>query len=125
MEQDKARLGDAIRRAREGMSPPLTRKQFAALVHMDDRRIGDFERGSWDGVRPANRDAIERALGWEHGSWDAVLAGGDPKPVERRETRRSDETPNLVYVLRHARDVSPETLETLRVIIEEDRKRER
>lgn len=122
MEKHKAQLGAAIRRRRESMSPPMTLAQLAKATHIGARRLGDIERGIWGGVRPSNRDEIERALGWAPGSWDAVLSGGQPtvrrnQPVERR---RIDDRQDLVYVLSNARDVSPETLRTVRIIIESE-----
>lgn len=120
VDENKVRLGEAIRRAREAMSPPLTRDDLAAATHLHKRRIGAFERGDWDGIRPTSRDAIERALGWAPGSWDSVLAGGEPsktapQPVQRR---RSDDEDDLTFVLTNADSLSPEKLHTLRLIIQ-------
>ena len=117
MRTNKVRLGEAIRRRRETMSPPLTMKQLAAATGLGSRRMGSIERGEWDAVRPTNRDAIERALGWGPGSWDAVLSGGEPTIVERPVVRVMDDD-DLSYVLRGAMDADLETLRRLRIILE-------
>ena len=43
-------------------------------------------------IRPLTQAAIERGLGWRQGSYQAVLAGGDPVPVDdsTRVSHRSD-----------------------------------
>lgn len=123
MEHDKKRLGAAIRHAREEeMSPPLTQKQLAEAVHMDPRRIGAIERGQFERVRPANRDAIESVLGWEHGSWDRVLKGGEPARMERRpvERRRVEDGEDLIYVVTNVRAAGPDVQHTLRLILEKE-----
>jgi hypothetical protein len=120
----KIRLGMQIRHRRETMSPPLTREQLAQAVRMGERRLGDIERGKWDSIRAHNRDAIERILGWEPGSWDAVLTGGEPTISPARTARRADEPDDLVYLMRHAGKVHPETLRTLRVIMETELERD-
>lgn len=122
-DEARKRLGDAIVRRRESMSPPLTRTQLAKTLRMGDRRLGDIERGTANNVRPSTRDVIERALGWEPGSWDRVLAGGEPTLAPPRKVRRSDEPDDVVYIMRNAGKASPETLRALRTLIETDLER--
>lgn len=45
------------------------------------RTIEDFEKARRTNYRPSTIALIERYYGWEPGSIDAVLAGGDPTPV--------------------------------------------
>lgn len=53
----------------------------------DAAKLAGVSRPTWDawekGTIPTDKNwtAVERALEWERGSVEAVLAGGEPKPV--------------------------------------------
>lgn len=47
-----------------------------------------IRRGDTD-PRPITKRRIEDALRWAHGSFAAVVAGGDPTPLKQQDTKRS------------------------------------
>lgn len=58
-----------------------TRQAFADNINLVYRVLSDLENGSRRLGAKAYAE-VERALRWQPGSVDAVLAGGDPAPVE-------------------------------------------
>lgn len=74
--QDPARLGRLIRARRIDLGHD-SYEAFAKAARISIRTIGSIERG--DSI-PSSRTAtkLEKALGWESGSVDAVLRGGHP-----------------------------------------------
>lgn len=80
MERDWARLGAAIAAARKAKG--LKQPDLGGRVGVSRGTIQAIERGQgFAKVTPTLR-AIERQLGWAEGSVEAVLDGGDAKPVE-------------------------------------------
>jgi transcriptional regulator with XRE-family HTH domain len=64
------------RRLDQGMSW----RELSNAAHIADVTLRNIRRGR---NRPTalNKRRIEDALGWEHGSIDAILAGGEPRPL--------------------------------------------
>lgn len=46
-------------------------------------KLRELRNGSSETLSRSKRRDLERALEWEHGSVDWVLAGGDPRPIPR------------------------------------------
>ncbi len=81
---DWVRLGRHISRARVARGWN-TSKSMADAIGISDRTLRDFENAKRDNMTPSLRARIEPALGWEIGSIDVILAGGDPilaQPLE-------------------------------------------
>lgn len=55
-----------------------SREQLAATSGVAVRIVSDIERGRRTNFTDSTKAKLERALGWEPGSVDAVLAGGSP-----------------------------------------------
>lgn len=55
-----------------------SREQLAATSGIAIRIISDIEKGRRTNFTASTQAKLERALGWEHGSVNAVLAGGSP-----------------------------------------------
>lgn len=78
------RLGELLTQARVELDLRYrNRALFARERNLNERLVQDAETGYRGGFRPATKFAIERAYGWEVGSIDRVLAGGDPVPLTR------------------------------------------
>ncbi|MCV7275728.1 helix-turn-helix domain-containing protein [Mycolicibacter arupensis] len=80
MESDnRKRLGGAVvaRRTELGMR---TTKALAELANLSTRMLGDVENGRRSNFSPGAKAQIERALQWEPGSIDSLLAGGESTP---------------------------------------------
>lgn len=73
---DYDRLGERIRTRREALG--LTQAQAASSGGVSLPVWGVLERAERDSYRTATYRAVERALGWSHGSVEAILAGGEP-----------------------------------------------
>lgn len=72
-----ARLGAKIRERREEMS--MSRRQFAELAGVSEKSIQVAEEGRTPRARwPQSLRHIEHGLGWEPGSMQLILAGGEP-----------------------------------------------
>lgn len=81
---DWVRLGRHISRARVARGWN-TSKALADAIGVSERTVRDFENAKRDNITPSMRAKLEPALGWEIGSIDVILAGGDPiqaKPLE-------------------------------------------
>jgi hypothetical protein len=57
-----------------------TREEFATAVRLSTRTLGDIERARRP-VGDATVAAIEEHLGWQPGSFTAILAGGEPELI--------------------------------------------
>ncbi|MER6635883.1 helix-turn-helix transcriptional regulator [Streptomyces microflavus] len=79
MSEDWTRLSAAIRTARKARG--WTQHQLAEKAGIGFSTVQRLEGGAPFTRRPPSLDRIERALGWQLGSADAVLAGGDPEPT--------------------------------------------
>ena len=83
----RKRLGEMLIQARVEMDLRYrNRALFARERNLNERLIQDAETGYRGGFRSATKFAIERAYGWEAGSIDRVLAGGEPVPLTRVRT---------------------------------------
>ena len=58
-----------------------TTKALADEAGLTPRALGDLENSRRDNYSAGTKLQIERALRWEAGSIDAVLSGGEPKPL--------------------------------------------
>jgi transcriptional regulator with XRE-family HTH domain len=76
-DQDWARLAKLVVSARvaRGMN---NREQLAKEGGFSTRFLGDIETGRRSNYDPAYLARLEQALGWETGSVDVILAGGEP-----------------------------------------------
>ncbi|MCR8574739.1 helix-turn-helix transcriptional regulator [Streptomyces sp. Isolate_219] len=75
MERDWTRLGAALKVAREACS--YTQAAVAEMIGVKRGTMRNIENGDIARVTPTVR-AYARAVGWDEGSVDAVLAGGMP-----------------------------------------------
>lgn len=75
MERDWARLGAALKAAREARG--IHQVPMGERIGVGRSTVQNIERGSVKKVTPTIR-AYAREVGWTDGSIDAVLAGGDP-----------------------------------------------
>jgi DNA-binding XRE family transcriptional regulator len=55
-----------------------TSKALAERIGVSPRLVGEIENGRRDSYRPSTLWKLDRALGWERGSSQAVLDGGEP-----------------------------------------------
>lgn len=80
MERDYARLADYIRRARKERN--WNQVDLVNASHLAIMTVQRAENPNAE-TRPSRRSllAIDRAFGWEEGSCDAILAGGEPTPL--------------------------------------------
>lgn len=80
MDRDWAKLGEAVRHARK--SAELKQDELAAAVNVSRATIQAIERGdSFKKITHTHR-AIAAHFGWDPGSIEATLAGGEPSPAE-------------------------------------------
>lgn len=76
MTTDWVRLGAAVKAARKAMG--ITQPQLGDAAGVKRATVQNIEGGQeFTRVTPTLR-AIERAVGWQEGSIEVVLAGGDP-----------------------------------------------
>jgi transcriptional regulator with XRE-family HTH domain len=76
MTMDWVRLGAAVKASRKAMG--ITQPQLGAAAGVSRATVQNIEAGQdYARVTPTLR-AIERALDWQEGSIEVVLAGGDP-----------------------------------------------
>jgi hypothetical protein len=75
----RKRLGELLMQARVEMDLRYrNRALFARERGLNERLVQDVETGYRGGFRAPTKLAIEIAYGWEAGSFDAVMAGGEP-----------------------------------------------
>ncbi|MEU1805872.1 helix-turn-helix transcriptional regulator [Streptomyces sp. NPDC019937] len=79
MERDWARLGAALKAAREARG--LSQAELGERIGVKRGAMRNIERGLFSKVTHTVR-SYAREVGWDTGSIDAVLAGGDPTPAE-------------------------------------------
>lgn len=78
MDHDWQRLGKALQATRRARTPKITQDQAAAELGVSRSAIQNIERGvGFTKTTPTLREYARR-LGWQDGSIDAVLAGGEP-----------------------------------------------
>lgn len=75
MDRDWARLGAALRAARQDLD--LEQQQVAERIGVKRGALRNIEVGEISRVTPTVRE-YARIVGWTEASIDAVLAGGDP-----------------------------------------------
>lgn len=78
----RRRLGQRVRRRRTDLG--LTQQQLADMAELGVNTIASIENGN--PARELNLARLNRALGWEEGSWVIVLEGGEPIISEPGET---------------------------------------
>jgi hypothetical protein len=78
---DWRRLGETIMARRVHLGHH-SRESFARNSHLSSRILTDLERANRTSYDLSTFARLEQALGWAPGSVTAVLAGGNPKPVE-------------------------------------------
>ena len=86
MDTRRKTLGAIVRRERSAQDLG-TQAEFAELAIISTRRVTDVETGKFAGAK--TYDAIERAMGFPAGSFEAYLDGG-PVPVAAPRTRDSE-----------------------------------
>ena len=83
VEGDWTRLGRLLQERRGQLGFGFRRrKEFAAQAGLSDRTIARIESGQPTPRTPATKARIETAYEWAAGSFDTVLAGGDPAPAD-------------------------------------------
>lgn len=98
--QDWSRLGKLViaRRVNLGFN---TRGEFAELLGLTTRVLGDIETGRRDNYDRATIAKLERALSWETGSVDRILDGGDAELIRGPIPSTGSEIPgdeiDLIY----------------------------
>lgn len=75
MDRDWARLGSALRAARDTLG--LEQQQVAERIGVKRGALRNVERGEISRVTPTVRE-YARIVGWTDASIDAVLSGGEP-----------------------------------------------
>lgn len=85
----RARLGSLVQKRRFQIG--LTQEEVRAAGGPSTATMRLIEGGLQDSYRPGVLADLERALQWEHGSVDLVIAGGDPIPL--RQDEMADATP--------------------------------
>lgn len=82
MDLDWGRLGKAVAAARR--EEGLTQAELASRAGLGRSAVQGIERGrSFSSPQPSHR-LVAHALGWAHGSVEAVLAGGEPAAAPDR-----------------------------------------
>jgi hypothetical protein len=77
------RLGALLIQRRVKLNPSYrSRQKFVADVGLNPRMLADIENARRMSFRPETVLALEHAYQWVPGSIEAVLAGGDPTPIE-------------------------------------------
>jgi transcriptional regulator with XRE-family HTH domain len=77
--QDWTRLGLIIKHRRRQLGYGAgRRKEFAEAALLSDRTLARLESGERLAARSGTKKRLEAALGWESGSVDNVVAGGEP-----------------------------------------------
>jgi hypothetical protein len=75
-----------------------TREDWAAAIGLSTRTLGDIERGRRP-VGDATVAAIEEHLGWQPGSFTAILAGGEPElTLSEQEPEPAQPAPDYLTV---------------------------
>lgn len=73
-------LADLVRQRRQDVGL-LTATALAARMKVSSRIIGEIENGRRDSYRNATLWSLDDALFWERGSAQAILNGGEPRPL--------------------------------------------
>jgi len=81
VEYDWTHLASAIRQRRDQIG--MTQQQVAENAAVSTMTVRNLEAARAYTRLPPSLGAVERALGWEHGSAQAVLAGGEPTLVRQ------------------------------------------
>lgn len=96
------RLTELVKNRRKGQRLSLSAAARAAGINRDTWT--DFENGTRR-LREYNYAGIERALDWEPGSIDSILAGGDPKPMKGRPQHAMPGDDELVEEIERIRNL--------------------
>jgi transcriptional regulator with XRE-family HTH domain len=79
MEQDWARLGGAVTKARKAAG--LSQIELAAAAGLSRSAVQSIERGKQFGAPQLSHRSVAQVLGWAPSSVADVLAGGEPTPA--------------------------------------------
>jgi transcriptional regulator with XRE-family HTH domain len=82
------RLDEALEERRVDLD--LTWRELADAARMSEPALRAIRRGTY-APSTRTRRRLERAIGWQQGSIDAVLAGGEPTTVDPLEALNDDE----------------------------------
>jgi transcriptional regulator with XRE-family HTH domain len=93
MEQNMATLGEAVTDRRRALG--LSQEDVAALGGPSTTTLSKIEHGEARSIRRRTAQDLERALQWERGSVDVVLAGGAPTEIEGTETTERGTWPRV------------------------------
>lgn len=115
------------------------RRKSISLSVSGAARQAHIDRGTWTGVEKGTREteeynyaSVERVLGWEPGSIDTVLAGGDPTvqqvvpdapPPNQERLGPLPDDDAIAAVMRSSRIPEEQKRRIVRILIE-DRDRE-
>lgn len=88
-ERPWARVAEKVKTRREDAG--LTQRQLAERAGTTDRYISAIERAERDTYQQKMLRAIARALGWQPGSIDLILEGGEPVDADPPDTRSIEE----------------------------------
>ncbi|MVO87892.1 helix-turn-helix domain-containing protein [Streptomyces sp. p1417] len=80
--QDFVRLGAELKEARERMRPRVSQPGAAEALGVSRSTIQKIENGNAAQVFVTTVRAYVRFVGWTDDSYERVLAGGDPTPVD-------------------------------------------
>lgn len=90
VEYDWPHLAAAIRQRRDELG--MTQQQVAEDAEVSTMTVRNLEAGRAYTRLPPSLSSVERALGWQHGSARAILAGGEPTLIqEAAEPTATDE----------------------------------
>lgn len=73
------RLAAEVRAKRQSLR--LSQAEFARRIGVSLRTVGNLESGRPQEYTDSTGYAVERALDWQKGSFEDVLAGGSPRPI--------------------------------------------
>lgn len=109
MTADWRRLADYVVRRRAQLG--LTQSQLAQAGPLSIDRVQSVEGAKRESYRISTLVALERALQWEPGSIDLILAGGSPTPVgELARIRQETPEQRLDRLYREWKALDPDGL---------------
>lgn len=104
--RDWKRLAGFVVAARTNLGYKSRSRFASALEDVSDRTLGNLERGQ--SVSRETLAVVERALRWEPGSAEAILAGGRPRPSSPPTRDTVDENELKDQLRRIWRSTTPE-----------------
>jgi hypothetical protein len=116
-EPARARLAELMDQRRRELQPKLTWDQVALKAGIHRETLRQIRNGTSTDIRPLSAAGIEDALGWKHGSIDAILAGGEPTPIGEAEPDRFSEGIATANAVLDAVEQDPKLRDRLRKIL--------